>query len=177
MPDTSYTITANATYVVNEKNYTKDFLYKTFVTSTIGAELTKDSYTNNSLAFNVNFSDKLIDSADVVLLDGNGNEIANRKQTVKNNGTVPAKLTGFNLYNKGTTTAFSNNDIEILIQNLDTTGNEVLQSGESTTITFTVKWKKDSTAKSATAEFDIELDYEQATEEFTGTASDVNTKN
>ncbi len=61
----------------------KDFLYKTFVTSAIGAELTKDSYTNNSLAFNVNFSDKLIDSADVVLLDGNGNEIANRKQTVK----------------------------------------------------------------------------------------------
>lgn len=37
--------------------------------------------------------------------------------------------------------------------------------------------EKDSTAKSATAEFDIELDYEQATEEFTGTAtgSDVKT--
>ena len=69
------------------------------------------------------------------------------------------------------------NKLKILIQNLDTTGNEVLQSGESTTITFTVKWKKDSTAKSATAEFDIELDYEQATEEFTGTASDVNAKN
>lgn len=97
--------------------------------------------------------------------------------TVKNNGTVPAKLTGFNLYNKGTTTSFSNNDIEVLIPNLDTSGSKVLESGESTTISFTVKWKKDSTAKSATAEFDIELDYEQATEEFTGTASDVNTKN
>ena len=85
-PDTSYTITASATYVVNEKNYTKDFLYKTFVTSTAGVELTKDSYTNNSLAFNINFSDKLIDSADVALLDSNGNEIPNRKQTIKNNG-------------------------------------------------------------------------------------------
>ena len=78
--------------------------------------------------------------------------------TVKNNGTVPAKLTGFNLYNKGTTTSFSNNDIEVLIPNLDTSGSKVLESGESTTISFTVKWKKDSTAKSATAEFDIELD-------------------
>ena len=64
-----------------------------------------------------------------------------------------------------------------MIPNLDTSGSKVLESGESTTISFTVKWKKDSTAKSATAEFDIELDYEQATEEFTGTASDVNTKN
>lgn len=97
--------------------------------------------------------------------------------TVKNNGTVPAKLTGFNLYNKGTTTSFSNNDIEVLIPNLDTLGSQVLESGESTTITFTVKWKKDSTAKSATAEFDIELDYEQSTEDFTGTPSSSNTKN
>lgn len=97
--------------------------------------------------------------------------------TVKNNGTVPAKLTGFNLYNKGTTTSFSNNDIEVLIPNLDTLGSQVLESGESTTITFTVKWKKDSTAKSATAEFDIELDYEQSTEDFTGAPSSSNTKN
>ena len=91
--------------------------------------------------------------------------------TIKNNGTVPAKLTGFNLYNKGTTTAFSNNDIEVLVPDMDTTGNEVLEPGESCTITFTVKWKKDSTAKSASAEFDIELDYEQATEEFKGSVS------
>lgn len=87
IPDTSYTITVSATYVVNEKNYTKDFLNKTFVTSTAGVDLVKDSYTDNSLAFNVNFSDKLIDSADVTLLDSNGNEIPNRKQNIKNNGT------------------------------------------------------------------------------------------
>ena len=70
------------------------------------------------------------------------------------------------MYNRGTTTAFSNDDIEVLIPDLDTTGNEVLKSGESTTITFTVKWKKESTAQSATAEFDIQLDYEQATTDF-----------
>ena len=97
--------------------------------------------------------------------------------TVKNNGTVPAKLTGFHLYNKGSTTAFSNNDIEVLVPDLNTSGNDVLQPGESTTITFTVKWKKDSKATSATAEFDIELDYEQSTTEFTGSASTNSSKN
>lgn len=91
--------------------------------------------------------------------------------TIKNNGSIPAKLTGFNIYNHGTTTAFSNDDIEVLIPNLDISGTEVLQAGESGTITFTVKWKKDSVKDSASAEFDIELDYEQATEEFTGKAS------
>jgi len=91
--------------------------------------------------------------------------------TIKNNGDVPAKLVGFNLYNKGTRTPFSHEDIEILIPDIDTTGNEVLQSGETCTITFTVKWKKDSKKESAVAEFDIELDYEQSTEEFTGSAS------
>lgn len=91
--------------------------------------------------------------------------------TIKNNGTVAAKLVGFNIYDKGTTTTFYNDDIEVLVPDMDTTGNEVLQPGESTTITFTVKWKKDSTKESATAEFDIELDYEQSTEEFTGSAS------
>ena len=97
--------------------------------------------------------------------------------TVKNNGTVPAKLTGFHLYNKGSTTAFYNNDIEVLVPDLNTSGNDVLQPGESTTITFTVKWKKDSKATSATAEFDIELDYEQSTTEFTGSASTNSSKN
>lgn len=83
--------------------------------------------------------------------------------TVANNGTVPAELVGFNVFNKGTTTAFYNNDIEVLIPDMNTIGSKVLQAGESTTITFTVKWKQDSTATSAVAEFDIELDYEQAT--------------
>lgn len=91
--------------------------------------------------------------------------------TIKNNGTVAAQLVGFKLYNKGTTTAFSSDDIEVLIPDLDTTGSEVLLPGESTTMTFTVKWKKESTAKNAVAEFDIELDYQQSTEDFTGNAS------
>lgn len=84
--------------------------------------------------------------------------------TVKNNGSVPAQLVGYNIYNKGTTSTFENEDIEILIPDVDTSS--ALQPGESKTVTFTVKWKKSSQATSASAEFDIELDYEQATEDF-----------
>ena len=86
-PDTNYSITVSATYVVDEKNYTKDFLYKAFVTTSAGVEISKESYTDNSLSFNIGFTDELIDSAEVTLLDGSGNEIPNRKQTIKNSAT------------------------------------------------------------------------------------------
>ena len=120
--------------------------------------------TSNHGTATVNQADNTKMTADIKLAyPGDGCYVT---ATVKNNGDVPAKLVGFNLYNRGTTTAFSNDDIEVLIPDLDTTGNEVLKSGESTTITFTVKWKKESTAQSATAEFDIQLDYEQATTDF-----------
>lgn len=48
-PNTSYTLIASATYVVNEKSYTKNFIYKTFVTSDIGIKLEKESFTDNLL--------------------------------------------------------------------------------------------------------------------------------
>ncbi len=86
MPDTSYTIVASATYIVNEKSYTKNFLYKTFMTSSIGVKIEKESYTDNSLSFSINFSDKLVESTQITLLDADGNEIINRKQTIKNSG-------------------------------------------------------------------------------------------
>lgn len=88
--------------------------------------------------------------------------------TIKNNGSVAADLKGFNLYNSGSRTTFSNEDIEVLIPALNTMQTTKIEPGESTTITFTVKWKKESTKQSAEANFDIELDYEQATEDFNG---------
>ena len=88
--------------------------------------------------------------------------------TIKNNGSVPAKLVGFNLYNQGTTTAFSHEDIEVLIPSLASMTDTTLAPGASTSITFTVKWKKASTKQSAEALFDIQLDYEQDTVEFNG---------
>lgn len=88
--------------------------------------------------------------------------------TIKNNGSVPAKLVGFNLYNSGTRTEFSNEDIEVIIPSLSTLSSTSLEPSASTSITFTVKWKKTSTKQSAEARFDIELNYEQDTVEFDG---------
>lgn len=130
-------------------------------------------FTNGAVSTNhgtatVNQADNTKMTADIKLAyPGDGCFVT---ATVKNNGDVPAKLSALNLYNRGTTTAFSNDDIEVLVPDYDTLGNElenlVLKAGESTSVTFTVKWRKESTAKSATAEFDIQLDYEQATTDF-----------
>ena len=57
------------------------------MTTSAGVEISKESYTDNSLSFNIGFTDELIDSAEVTLLDGSGNEIPNRKQTIKNSAT------------------------------------------------------------------------------------------
>ncbi len=87
--------------------------------------------------------------------------------TIKNNGSVPAELKSFNLYNAGTKTAFSNEDIDVIVPSLSSLADPVLQPNATTTVTFTVKWKTASTKQSAEANFDIELDYEQATTEVT----------
>lgn len=87
LPDTSYTLITSATYIISEKSYTKNFIYKTFITSSTGVKLDKESFTDNSLSFNIKFTDKFVDSAQISLLDSEGNEIINRNQTVKNAGT------------------------------------------------------------------------------------------
>lgn len=86
--------------------------------------------------------------------------------TVRNNGDVPAKLTSLKIYNKGTTNKFSNDDIEILPP--DDVDTEALQPGESRTLKIMVKWIEGSTTKSATADFDIQLEYGQATDNLNG---------
>ena len=88
LPDTSYSIVATATYTLNDNVYTKNFLYKTFVTSSIGVEISKEVYTANSLTFNLEFKDSNVDSAEIYLLDANGNEIINQNQTKKNSGGI-----------------------------------------------------------------------------------------
>ena len=87
---------------------------------------------------------------------------------IKNEGTVPAKLTGVKIYKKGTTVAFDNSSSQIEVLVPDVGSDESLAVGESTTRSFTVKWKADSTVETATAEFDIVLEYEQDTSEFAG---------
>ena len=75
LPDTQYTIAVTATYMVNNTVYTKNFIYKTFSTSSIGINIRKSGYTDHSLSFDVSISDELFNSAQVYLLDINGNNI------------------------------------------------------------------------------------------------------
>ncbi len=85
---------------------------------------------------------------------------------IKNNGTVPAKLTGFVLTDdKGNT--YSNADILVTLPTITTDGTEIIKAGATCPVTFTIKWDTDSEATSANASFKISFTYEQATEEFT----------
>lgn len=88
----------------------------------------------------------------------------------KNVGTVPAKLNGLSF------TGLDDADIKVTFPE-GLVANEVVQPGGTCTITFSVKWDKESrltTNKSLT--FTAKLDYVQETEEFTGTPnhSDAN---
>ncbi len=95
--------------------------------------------------------------------------------TIKNNGTIPAKLTGFTVKDKNTGTAISNDYLEITTPTLTTDGTEKIEAGQTCTFAFGVKWKTsaptDSTTVSETVEFTIEFNYEQATDEVTVTPS------
>ena len=42
VPDTSYTVVTSSTYIVNEKSYTKNFIYKMFTTTSSGVKISKD---------------------------------------------------------------------------------------------------------------------------------------
>ena len=52
-----------------------------------------------------------------------------------------------------------------------TDGSEVIAAGGTCPVTFGIKWKKESTATTATAKFKINFTYEQATNEVTVTPS------
>ena len=87
---------------------------------------------------------------------------------IQNAGTVPAKLTGFTLTDDQGK-EFSNSEIEITTPTITTDGSEIIAAGGKCPVTFGVKWKKESTATTATAKFKINFTYEQATNEVTVT--------
>lgn len=84
LPNTQYTLIVSATYIVNEVPYTKNFIYKTFVTSKIGIDIERNGFTDDSLNFSVSFDDELIKGAKITILDANGNELPNREKTIEN---------------------------------------------------------------------------------------------
>ena len=88
----------------------------------------------------------------------------------KNVGTVPAKLNGL------TFEGIDDTDIKVTFPD-GLVKNEVVQPGGTCTITFSVKWDKESSLTTEKSlNFTAKLDYVQETEEFTGTPahSDAN---
>lgn len=84
---------------------------------------------------------------------------------IKNNGSLPAKLTKFNLTAADGTTAFSNSDVTIEIPTIPTDGTEVIAPGATCPVTISIKWNADSTATSVSAPFKVNFEYTQDTTE------------
>ena len=87
--------------------------------------------------------------------------------TVTNNGTIPAKLTSFDVSTSGAD--FTSGD---LILDTPTVPSETLQPGDTCTIEFVVKWAANSEKTELSGDsFTITYNYVQDTTEFTGTTS------
>lgn len=82
---------------------------------------------------------------------------------IKNAGTIPATLTGYEVLGENDQ-PFSNANIDVICPE-DGDGfqvdNEVIEPGETCPYTFVVQWKESSTATNATAKFKISFEYEQ----------------
>lgn len=101
--------------------------------------------------------------------------------TIKNNGSVGAKLTGFNVTGLTATadeTVYKTGAIKLTLPTVTADGTDVIAAGNSKTFTFTVEW--DSSVSEATvgttgqtATFDITFTYDQAgiNGSFSGTPS------
>lgn len=69
-PGTEYTLVMEASYAIDEIEYSKNFIYKVFRTSIFGITLEKDLFTDESLSFNVNFdNDSTVSKLDVELVE------------------------------------------------------------------------------------------------------------
>ena len=91
------------------------------------------------------------------------------KAVIKNTGSVAAKV-------KGLTTSNITGSDAIKITGLDviTEGHDVIEPNGTCTIEFTVEWDKTKDLTNSagdSVDFSLYIEYEQATEDFTGTSS------
>ena len=85
-PNTDYTMTISSSYKIEEINYNKNFIYKTFKTKPIGLSISKDVFTENSISVNVEYEKNTLATAtDVQLFDSNGNLIETKRSNISEN--------------------------------------------------------------------------------------------
>ena len=131
LPNTSYSLIASAVYTINESEYAKNFLYKTFETLPVGFEIEKEAYTDSALYFNLKFTDSQIEDVTVSLLDASGAELPNRSQLIRNLGDKQT----FSFESLS-----SNTDYTVKVSNATYAG--VVQEGENWTKYYTAKTLK-----------------------------------
>lgn len=69
-PNTEYILDVESEYTVDNSKYNKNFIYKTFTTSTLGIDIIKDLFTADSLKFNVEVDkDSKVKQAEFVLVN------------------------------------------------------------------------------------------------------------
>ena len=88
VPNTQYSLTVSAKYVIDDTMYSKNFVYRTFVTSSVGVEIVKDMFTSDSMSFEAVIDrNSLMESAKVSIYDyyADVNNSGNAKATVNIN--------------------------------------------------------------------------------------------
>lgn len=69
-PNTEYILNVESEYAVDTSKYNKNFIYKVFTTSTLGIDIKKDIFTDNSMRFNIEVNkDSKVKQAELVLVD------------------------------------------------------------------------------------------------------------
>ena len=130
-PNCNYSIVVYGKYILDEKEYTKNILYKNFVTLPVGINITKDYCTDSSINYSINITDSDIESVVVSLLDSNRNIIPNRNQVIRNSGIK--QVVSFEELN-------SNTNYTLRVSEITYSG--VIQTGENWTIDIKAKTLK-----------------------------------
>lgn len=145
-----------------------------FTSASASASIVEGTATNKAVVTN----DQTVTVTVNLATPGDGSNVT---ATIKNNGTVDAKLTGFDVSSADLTkvsdTVYQTDAIKLTLPAVTKDGTDVISAGTSKTFTFSVEW--DSSVNEAavgtgqTASFDITFTYEQAdiNGSFTGTQS------
>lgn len=135
-----------------------------------------DSIVSGTAKNSVTYTDNKVTVTVNLATPGDGSNIT---ATITNNGSVGAKLTGFNPtgLTKVSDTVYQTGAIKLTLPPVTADGTDVIAAGASKTFTFSVEWDSDVSEATVgttgqTASFDITFDYEQAgVGSFTGTQS------
>lgn len=132
IPNTQYTVIVSANYIINDKEYSKNFINRAFVTSSIGVEIEKDAYTDSSLSFNISITDPLTENLTVELIEKGNSSENPRSIVVRNTGEINEVL-------------FDNlkSDTEYTVKISQITYDGVIQEGANWTQTLDAKTLKE----------------------------------